>query len=114
MIWLITSIIGNTAALFVAQYFVHGFSVQGGWKEYFMAGSVLGLLNLIVKPILKTVSFPLIILTLGLFTLVINAALVWGLDWLFSFITISSWQALAWGTLIVTVMNFFISRNSKD
>ncbi len=110
---LITSIIGNILALFAAQYFVHGFNMQGGLKEYALAGLVLGLLNLIVKPILKAISLPLIMVTLGLFILVINAGLLWSVDWLFSFIAITSWQALAWGTLIVTAVNYAIA-HGKD
>ncbi len=115
MLRLITSIIANIAALYVAGYFVPGFVVSGGWKEYLMAGAVLGLLNLIVKPILKLVALPLMVLTFGLFTLVINAALLWGVSWLFpSVIAIIGWQALAWGTLIVTIANFLAAHAKKS
>ncbi len=110
---LVTSVVANGLALFAAQYVVPGFTVSGGWQEYLTAAVVLGLLNLVVKPILKTISLPLIVLTLGLFTLVINAALLWGLAWWFPFITVATWQALGEATLIMTVVNFLVSHASR-
>ena len=112
MTGLLLRIVGNALALYAANFFVSGFAVVGGWKEYMIAGGTLGLLNLIVKPILKTLTFPLILLTLGLFTLVINGMLVWGIDYLFDFILIGSWGALFWGTLVITVMNLLVSHKS--
>lgn len=107
-------IIGNCAALYAATLVVPGFVVQGGIKEYVLAGTVLGLLNLVIKPILKAISFPLIILTLGLFTLVINGGLVWLVDYLFDFITIHSMWALLWSTLLITFINIVATRVTKD
>lgn len=111
MMTLIVRVLANTAALYVAQRFVSGFVVIGGWERYLLAGVLLGLLNLIVKPILKFISFPLIILTLGLFTLVINAFILWTVDYAFDFITIHSLVALGWGTLIVTGFNLLATKS---
>ena len=61
MIRFIVRILGNSVALFAASYFVAGFSFTGGLKEYAIAGVVLGLLNMTVKPVLKLISMPVII-----------------------------------------------------
>lgn len=109
----ITRIVSNTVAVYIADVAVAGFAVYGGWREYLLAGAALGLLNLFVKPILKAFSFPLIILTLGLFTLVINAALLAVVAWLFpSTVAISGIVALAWATLVTTAVNLLISHTS--
>ncbi len=110
---LITRIVSNTVALYAADWLVAGFAVRGTWHEYVLAGAVLGLLNLFVKPILKVISLPLIVLTLGLFTLVINAILLWAVAALFpGIIAITSIMALAWATLVLTAVNLLISHTS--
>ena len=97
----------------MAYYFVPGFVVNGSWKEYLLAGAFLGLLNLIVKPILKAISMPLIILTLGLFTLVINGLLLWTVDYIFDFISIRDTATLLYAIIIITVVNLFVSASAK-
>ena len=109
----IIRIVGNTVALWVAYYLVPGFFISGNLEQYLIAGVILGLLNMVVKPILKAISFPLILLTLGLFTLVINGFILWLLDYLVSFITIESITALIGATLIVTIINLFFSIIAK-
>lgn len=113
MISFIIRILGNSLALYVAYYFVPGFIVNGSWKEYLLAGLFLGLLNLIVKPVLKMISMPFIILTLGLFTLVINGLLLWTVDYMFDFISISDITALLYATVIITIVNLFVSATAK-
>lgn len=112
MTGLIVRILSNSLALFVATKFVDGFSVTGGWREFLLAGAVLALLNLLVKPILKTLTLPLIILTLGLFTLVINALILWSLTFVFSFVAISSLASLAIATLVIAVVNMLMPGNA--
>jgi putative membrane protein len=61
-------------ALFVAAWLVPGITVDGnGWVVYAVMAVILGLVNAIVRPLLKFLTCPLILLTLGVFVLVINA-----------------------------------------
>ena len=113
MISFIIRIFGNSLALYVAYYFVPGFVINGSWKEYLLAGSFLGLLNLVVKPVLKLISMPIIILTLGLFTLVINGLLLWTVDYIFDFVSIRDITALLYAVVIITIVNLFISATAK-
>ncbi len=113
MISFIIRILGNSLALYVANYFVPGFVVSGSWKEYLLAGAFLGLLNFLVKPVLKMISMPFIILTLGLFTLVINGLLLWTVDYIFDFVSIGDVTALLYATVVITIINLFISASAK-
>lgn len=66
--WIIAAV-----ALFVAAWLVPGIRVDGGgWVAYAVMAVILGLVNAIVRPLLKILTCPLILLTLGLFTLIIN------------------------------------------
>jgi putative membrane protein len=102
---LIVKIIVGALALWVADYLLAGFGVAGGIKGYLIAGAVLGLLNFLVRPILKFITTPLIMLTLGLFTLVINAAMLWLAAYLTGLIVISGLVPLLLATLIISAVH---------
>jgi len=110
MLSFIIRILGNTVALYVAFLVIPGFKMSGSWEQYLFAGIVLALLNMIVRPVLKVISFPLILLTLGMFTFVINILMLWILDYLVSFVTIDSFLALIWATFVVSIVNLLFSK----
>jgi putative membrane protein len=103
----------NIAVLFVASRFIEGFSVTPTTASFLVAAALLTLANALVKPILKLFFFPLIILTLGLFTLVINAVLLYALDVVLTSVTIAGLVPLAYATLIATVGNLLRSTLKK-
>lgn len=67
----------NTASLYVVDKLLDGVTVAGGVLGYVLIGIVIGLLNLVVKPFLNLVSLPVIFLTGGLFSVVINGVILW-------------------------------------
>jgi len=113
MLGFLVRILGNSVAVYAAYFFVPGFIVIGGIKEYLLAGVLLGLLNKIVKPPVKLLTMPLIILTLGLFLVVINALMLWLVDYVFDFVIIESITALVWATVVVAIANAIIAAFSK-
>lgn len=113
--WAITAF-----ALFCAAWLVPGITVDGqGWVLYAIMAAILGLVNACIRPLLKVLTCPLIVLTLGLFTLVINALTLWlsseiaqswfGVDYIIS----GFWSAL-WGALIVSVVSVLLSVFVQD
>ena len=113
--WAITAF-----ALFVAAWLVPGIVVDGrGWVLYAVMAVVLGLVNAIVRPVLKLLTCPLIVLTLGLFVLVINALTLWlastiAVRWLnVGFFVDGFWPAF-WGALIVSIVSVVLSVFVKD
>ena len=113
MLSFLLRILGNALAIYAAVWFVPGFSFTGGIKEYAIAGVVLGLLNIVLRPVLKLISMPFIILTLGLFTIVINALLLWLVDYIFDFVTIGDIMALVWATIVIGIVNMVVSTITK-
>ena len=71
--WLI-----NAIALYIAIFILGDTRIgyDGGWGGLFTMAAIIGLVNAVIGPFLKLLSCPLIILTLGLFTLIINAVLL--------------------------------------
>lgn len=113
MIGFLVRILGNSAAIYAAYFFVPGFIITGGIREYLLAGTVLGLLNKAIKPPIKLLTMPLIILTLGFFGLVINALLLWLVDYIFEFVTISGVYALILATIIIWLVNMIVAGFTK-
>jgi putative membrane protein len=72
----------NAAALWATARFVNGISYSGSWPGLLGLALVFGTVNTFIKPILSFFSFPITILTLGLFTLVINALMLMVTAWL--------------------------------
>ena len=71
----------NAVALWVADLLFDSMSIYGFWS-YFLAALVLAIANAIIKPILTILTLPLIIVTLGLFLLVINIAIIGLAEWI--------------------------------
>lgn len=75
---LLAHIVANAAALYFVGELLHGqFSITGSYKGYLIAAVLFGFLNGIIKPILKLLSLPFILITAGVFILIINVFLVW-------------------------------------
>jgi putative membrane protein len=72
----LVGLLANTVALFATQV-VPGISFRGDLPTLVVAGALLGLFNLIVRPLAMLISLPLLILTLGLFYFVLNGILLW-------------------------------------
>jgi putative membrane protein len=109
--WLIIA-----AAVALAAWIVPGIEVtdQSGWLAVLLFAGVLGFVNAIIRPILKFLSCGCIILTLGLFIFVVNAAAFLIAAWIaellgIGFYVSGFWAALA-GSVIVSIVSFIASR----
>ena len=71
------SFFATAASLGVAVWLVDGFDFDGEWWQFLIVAAIMGLANVVVKPILRLFSLPLILLTLGLFLIVVNALVLW-------------------------------------
>ncbi len=105
-------IFSNGVAILVTNYFVPGF-FSGDIKSLGLAAVILTAINLFLKPVLKLLSGPLILLTFGLFTLVINAISIYILDILSQAITIQGLEELIIATLIISFVNFLVGSSAK-
>ena len=96
----------NAVAVLVAAHLVRGIqydSVIG----LLIAAFILGILNVFLRPMLLLFSLPLLLVTLGLFTLVINALLLYFVGWLVESFHVDSFGAAFWGALVISLVSFF-------
>lgn len=109
----------NGLALYAAIYLLPGLGVENDvTSTYIWLGLIFGLLNASVRPILQLLTCPLILLTLGTFTLVINTAMFYITRWVGSFfdmnLRIENFWAAFLGALIVSVISLVLSLIFRD
>lgn len=112
--WLVTAL-----ALWLAVRFIPGLSFAGPegatWGGLAVTALILGLVNALIRPFVSLLSLPLTILTLGLFTLVINAAMFWLAAWFSGIVypesrlVIDGAIAAILGALLVSIVSTVLS-----
>jgi putative membrane protein len=113
---LVLTFVSNVLALMIASYLVAGFLVTSEPREFLFLSIVLTLINFFIRPFIKVLLSPFIILTLGLFAVVINATILYLVDIYSESITITGLMPLILATLIISIVNVllkFFSRLSK-
>lgn len=83
-------------------------AVRTSWEFYVIAGLVFSLVNTIVKPIATIFALPLLSVTLGLFTLILNAAMVALTIWIMPDVTMTFWGAIE-SCLLISLINFLVN-----
>ena len=104
----------NAFALTGAAYFVSGIEMTGGYVDVLFVALVFGLVNALVKPIVFFFSLPFLFLTLGLFYLVINGAMLLLTAKLTqNFAVVGIWPAVI-GSIVISVISMLLSVVLKD
>ena len=103
----------NALSLVIAMKLVDGITFAGEWWKMILVGAVFGIVNSVIKPVVQFFAIPFIILTLGLFTLIINTlmlALTASLSDTFhlGFHIQGFWPAF-WGAIIVSIVSMLLS-----
>ena len=95
----------NAAALWVADALFSGVRIHGWWA-YIIGAAVLGIANTVIKPVLTLITLPLIIVTLGLFLLVINIAMLALAEWIAPNFSIDGFWTYVGTVVIVWLVNW--------
>ncbi|WTW96089.1 phage holin family protein [Streptomycetaceae bacterium NBC_01309] len=115
---LLIKLIVNAAAIWITAVVVDGVNIAGdSWGNkaltVFLVALIFGVINILIKPLVKLFSLPLFILTLGLITFVINALMLWLTSWVsgkldLSFHVEGFWQALL-GAFVISLVSWFLN-----
>jgi putative membrane protein len=98
----------NALAIFIASYLVRGIEVSGV-IPLLLAAALLGILNALIRPLLIILTLPINILTLGLFTLVINGVMLWLVSSLIKGFEIQGFWSAVLGALLVSLISWIIN-----
>jgi putative membrane protein len=95
----------NVAAIFVASSFIDGIDYADKFWVLVLAGIVFGAVNVILKPVVKLLALPLIVLTLGAALFFINLFMLYVTTWIVGPFRIATFADAVWGTLIIWAVN---------
>jgi len=110
----IVQILLNAIAILLVARIVPGIHYQGDWIYLLLTGVVFGLLNLIVKPLVTVLSLPFVVLSLGLFFIVINGFILYLAAWLLDGLTIDGCGAALLGGLVIALFNWVVRAFDKE
>jgi putative membrane protein len=105
--WLLSALV-----LLVISHYLHGFEVHG-LQPALVAALVIGLLNATLGLVLKIVTFPITIITLGLFLLVINAAMILIASHLVTGFHVNGWIPALWGAVALALVGIAVHAGQK-
>lgn len=120
---MLLTIVANAVAIWVADLLLDGIEIGGSGSQFYLTllavAVVFGVLNALVKPVLKLLSLPLIVLSLGLFLLVLNAIMLSLTSWLSGVLgldfTVQSffWDAVL-GAIIISAVSMVVEMLLPD
>ena len=96
-----------TVAILVASYLIQGIQVSGFFSAFF-AAAFLGIFNVFFRPILILLTLPINIMTLGLFTFVINALMLKMVSGVISGFVVQGFWTAIFGSLVISVVNWLL------
>ena len=107
----------NAAALYVAQLLVDGvdfdFTIENAWIQFLIVALIFGLINTFVKPVLRLLTLPITMATLGLFLLVLNALLLLLVGWISGELglafTVDGFLPAILGSIIISIVGLLLS-----
>ena len=116
-------LLASAVAIWVAAGLVPGVEIEGA--EFtdqaliaLFVGLIFGLINAFIRPIVTMLTFPLFVLTLGLFTFVVNALLFWFTAWLAGQLdigfSVEGFAAAFFGALVVSIVSWVLSVALRD
>jgi putative membrane protein len=105
--WLIT-----TVSVWLAASIVPG--IHSTPSGLLLAALLLGLLNAFVRPVMVVLSLPLVIISLGLFMLVINALLLWSVGLVLKDFQVETFASAFWGSLIISITSLVLNSLTKS
>ena len=98
----------NVAAIWMASIFVDGVDYSEDFWILIVTGLVFGLVNLLVKPIVKLLALPLVILTLGIVLFFVNLLMLYITAWIVPGFELQSFMSAIWATLAITLVNWVL------
>ena len=115
------TLLGTAASVWVAVWIVDGFEFDGEWWQLLIVAVIVGVSNAIIKPILQFFSLPLIVLTLGLFLIIVNALVLQLAVWLsgpdvfnLGLTSDGFWWTTFWASIVISIVGWILGAIIPD
>jgi putative membrane protein len=98
----------NIVALYAAEKLVDGIEFSGDFGILVLTALVFALVNMLLKPVVKLLAIPLILITLGIALFFINILMLYITDWIVPGFKITHFGAAVWGTIVIWGVNWIL------
>jgi putative membrane protein len=102
-----------TGAIIIASYLIDGIHVAGFFSAFF-AAAILSILNVFFRPVLLILTLPINILTMGLFTFVINAVMLQMASGVIAGFSVAGFGSALVGSLVISILNWLLNSAIND
>jgi putative membrane protein len=102
--------VGTVAAVYLTVNLVPGVEVTSGWVTILVVALVWSVITMVIRPVLSILTLPITVITVGLFSFVLNALLFWAMTLIVpGFIVSGFWPALL-GALVLSILSWLIHK----
>jgi putative membrane protein len=102
--------LGTVAAVYLTVSFVPGITVASGWMTLLLVALVWSVIAMVIKPVLSILTLPITILTLGLFSFILNALLFYAMTWMVPGFTVVGFIPAFLGAFVLSILSWLIHR----
>lgn len=106
----ILALLGTAAAVYITVNLVPGISVSGGWVTILLVALAWSIITLAIRPVLQILTLPITVLTIGLFSFVLNAALFWAMELVVPGFDVAGFVPALFGAVVLSLANWFIQK----
>jgi putative membrane protein len=106
----IVKLLVNAAAVWVAAELIDGIRLEEGFVTILVVALVFGLLNTFLRPIVQLLSLPALLVTLGLFSLIINTAMLALTAWMLDTLSIDGFWSAFLGALVISIVSVVLGK----
>ena len=100
--------LGSVAAVVLTVSIVPGVMITGGWETTLLVALVWSVITMVIRPVLKILTFPITVITFGVFSVILNAILFWAMTLVVpGFVVAGFWPALL-GALVLSILSWFV------
>lgn len=101
---------GTAAAVFLVVEYVPGITVSGGWTTILLVALVWSVITMVIRPVLSILTLPLTIITIGLFSFVLNALLFWAMEFVVPGFDVAGFIPALFGVVALSIANWLIQK----
>lgn len=107
---MILRFLGTAAAVYLTVYLVPGITISGGWTTTLLVALVWSVITMVIRPVLAILTLPITIITLGLFSFILNAVLFWAMTLIVPGFEVAGFVPALLGAVVLSVINWLISK----
>ena len=102
--------LGTAAAVYLTVYLVPGITISGGWETTLLVALVWSVITMVIRPVLSILTLPITIITLGLFSFILNALLFWAMTLIVPGFQVDGFIHALFGVVVLSILSWLINK----